>query len=400
MTVRVSPAMSHDLSAGITEVAAMSNSAFRKRFKSFYDSSPSPTLPFWKRYRCTSELILDTDSKEHEEDEDPAAKDEGLAAGDEGLGMRVNSCGLDDEGQRVESDGLSLGEEEEVVPEDQQQEASVVGTTVSAPLGLGYGALRHRELALREDHVYSTFEVGQGSGSAPEPDRSERTPPSPEWSSGSFPFSPAPSIVPSPISSPLISLIVPSPIASHVVTSIATIPVDEDQFIEIDRDVRELYTRSGAAKGEIFSQRHRFRSLEHEQKRTVMTFRVLWRPVLAIEAWAGRVDTWMIDMLREGRSNRKEIDRKWSQRVLERVVVNPHGFAVLAPSQSALFPTSHFSPFIIPKDFYTNLVDILGRHPSKTLKISIKVEPLLVAFDSQLKIFHTPLNDDTPRKHP
>nr|GFA09515.1 hypothetical protein [Tanacetum cinerariifolium] len=32
----------------------------------------------------------------------------------------------------------------------------------------------------------------------------------------------------------------------------------------------------------------------------------------------------------------------------------------LAPSQSALFPTSHFSPFIIPKDFYTNLVDIPG----------------------------------------
>nr|GEX58271.1 RNA-directed DNA polymerase, eukaryota [Tanacetum cinerariifolium] len=31
---------------------------------------------------------------------------------------------------------------------------------------------------------------------------------------------------------------------------------------------------------------------------------------------------------------------------------------VLAPLQSALFPTSHFSPFFIPKDFYPNLVDI------------------------------------------
>nr|GEX88852.1 hypothetical protein [Tanacetum cinerariifolium] len=40
-----------------------------------------------------------------------------------------------------------------------------------------------------------------------------------------------------------------------------------------------------------------------------------------------------------------------------------HGFLihpVLAPSQSALFLTSYFSPFIIPKDFYTNLVDISG----------------------------------------
>nr|GEW96988.1 RNA-directed DNA polymerase, eukaryota, nucleotide-binding alpha-beta plait domain protein [Tanacetum cinerariifolium] len=33
---------------------------------------------------------------------------------------------------------------------------------------------------------------------------------------------------------------------------------------------------------------------------------------------------------------------------------------LLAPSQSALFPTSYFSPFIIPKDFYTNLVGIPG----------------------------------------
>nr|GEY96383.1 hypothetical protein [Tanacetum cinerariifolium] len=36
---------------------------------------------------------------------------------------------------------------------------------------------------------------------------------------------------------------------------------------------------------------------------------------------------------------------------------------ILAPSQSALFPTSHFSPFIIPKDFYTKLVDIPGLIP-------------------------------------
>ncbi|GJX35976.1 hypothetical protein Tco_0247533 [Tanacetum coccineum] len=31
-----------------------------------------------------------------------------------------------------------------------------------------------RELALEEDHAYSTFEVGQGSGSAPEPERPKR----------------------------------------------------------------------------------------------------------------------------------------------------------------------------------------------------------------------------------
>nr|GEZ19757.1 hypothetical protein [Tanacetum cinerariifolium] len=35
---------------------------------------------------------------------------------------------------------------------------------------------------------------------------------------------------------------------------------------------------------------------EHEQERTAITFRALWRPVLALEAWAGRVDTQMTDM--------------------------------------------------------------------------------------------------------
>nr|GFA26711.1 hypothetical protein [Tanacetum cinerariifolium] len=183
------------------------------------------------------------------------------------------------------------------------------------------------------------FEVGHGSGSAPEPERSERvsaarqpmlatwidpkdsmvyidvptypppappaqTPPSPEWSSGSFSISPTPSIVRSPISSPMISLTVPSPIASPVATFTTTILVDEDQFIyvgsklelyrsilqdhtqrldamppilftEIDRDVREYYTRSGAVRGEIFSQRYRFWSLEHEKEMIAMTFGAL-----------------------------------------------------------------------------------------------------------------------------
>ncbi|GKF31781.1 hypothetical protein Tco_0101579 [Tanacetum coccineum] len=62
----------------------------------------------------------------------------------------------------------------EAVPKSQQWAVSVVGTTVSEPLRLGYRALRRRELAVNKDHVYSTFEVGQGSGSVPEPERPER----------------------------------------------------------------------------------------------------------------------------------------------------------------------------------------------------------------------------------
>nr|GEY69682.1 hypothetical protein [Tanacetum cinerariifolium] len=43
-----------------------------------------------------------------------------------------------------------------------------------------------------------------------------------------------------------------------------------------------------------------------------------------------------------------------------REIVESERLIILAPSQSALFLTSHLSPFIIPKDFYTNLVDITG----------------------------------------
>ncbi|GJZ74142.1 hypothetical protein Tco_0638288 [Tanacetum coccineum] len=57
---------------------------------------------------------------------------------------------------------------------------------------------------------------------------------------------------------------------------------------DIDRDVRELYTRSRVVRDEIFSQRYMFRSLEREQERAIVTFGALWRLVLALEAWAGR----------------------------------------------------------------------------------------------------------------
>ncbi|GJT60080.1 hypothetical protein Tco_1003613 [Tanacetum coccineum] len=141
-------------------------------------------------------------------------------------------------------------------------------TVASESLGLGYRALRRQELTVEEDQVHNTFEVGQGYGSVPEPERPERvsalrqptlttwidledgrtyievptypplappiqTPLFPEWSSSSLPVSLVPSIIPSPISSPIISLTIPSPIASPVATPTATILVDEDQFIEI-----------------------------------------------------------------------------------------------------------------------------------------------------------------------
>ncbi|GKC00326.1 hypothetical protein Tco_0986462 [Tanacetum coccineum] len=180
MDVRVPPAISSGLSASMAEVAAMSESAFRKRFSSSYESLPtssSPDLPSWIRYQGTSELVEDSEEDDDEEDEEieesldndsvsEDAEDEGPTAKDEDPTARDDSLAARDEGPKEE--------EEEVVPGGQQQAAPVMGTSMSAPLGHGYGALRRRELALEEDHVYSTFEVGQGSGSAPESERPER----------------------------------------------------------------------------------------------------------------------------------------------------------------------------------------------------------------------------------
>ncbi|GKF74386.1 hypothetical protein Tco_0220718, partial [Tanacetum coccineum] len=69
-----------------------------------------------------------------------------------------------------------------------------------------------------------------------------QTPPSPEWSSRSL---------------PLLDALPPTLFESY------------------DRDLRELYTRSGAVRDEIFSQRYRFRSLEREQERATMTFNAI-----------------------------------------------------------------------------------------------------------------------------
>ncbi|GJX67784.1 hypothetical protein Tco_0303511 [Tanacetum coccineum] len=41
-----------------------------------------------------------------------------------------------------------------------------------------------------------------------------QTPPSPDWTCGSLPISPSPTVVPSPISSPMIPLTVPSSVAT------------------------------------------------------------------------------------------------------------------------------------------------------------------------------------------
>ncbi|GKC83035.1 hypothetical protein Tco_1138752 [Tanacetum coccineum] len=212
---------------------ALSDSAFRKRYRSSYESlssSSSLALPVRKRYWGTSELILDTDSKGDELGDEDIEEDESLDVDDEGERLDDKDYRLDDEGHGLEDEGLGL-EEEEAAPEGQQQAVPVVDTAASEPL-------------------------------------------------------------------------VPSPIASPVATPTTTISVDEVQFLEvgaqlelygsilqdhiqhldappptliadIDRDERQIYTRSGVVRDDIFSQRYMFRSLERELERTVVMFEAL-----------------------------------------------------------------------------------------------------------------------------
>ncbi|GKB82249.1 hypothetical protein Tco_0949144 [Tanacetum coccineum] len=319
MAVRVPSAMSPGLSASMPEVATLSEFAFRKRFRSFHESSPSLSpldLPSRKLYHGTSELVEDSEKDDDEEDKeidesldsvsvsedaedegptaedvDPAAGDEGLAAGDEGPSMGVKSrdsddesCGLDDDGHSVESDGLGLGEEEEAVPGGRQQAVSVVGTVVGHGSGSASESERLERVSASRQPTLTTWtdpKDGMVYIDVPAylpPAPLVQTPPSPEWTSGSLPISPSHSVVPSPISSPMIPLTVPSPIAT-----LAT--------AETEGLLTELGAQFEMQGGLVHDHaRYRFRSLEHEQERVAVTFGVIWRPVLALESWAGQTD--------------------------------------------------------------------------------------------------------------
>nr|GEZ72259.1 hypothetical protein [Tanacetum cinerariifolium] len=244
MAVCVPPTMSPGFSSGIAKVAAMFDLVFRKsKSEDVEDEGPTTN------------------------DDDPAMGDEVLVAGGRGPRMGVESRGLDDEshglddeGHGVESDGFGLGEEDEAVLKGQSGFWFAPELERSERMSASRQPTLTTWTYLEDCMVYIDVHV------YPPPAPPVQTPPSPKWSSGSFPISLSPSIIP---------------------LATATIPVNEDQFIEIDRDVRELYTRSRAVRNEIFSQRYQFRSLEHEQERIVVTFGALWRPVLALEAWSG-----------------------------------------------------------------------------------------------------------------
>ncbi|GJW83204.1 hypothetical protein Tco_0156349 [Tanacetum coccineum] len=105
MAVRTQPTLSPSISARVIEAMTLSPSSFRKRYKSSYETpsssaSPASSLipPLRKRYRGTSEPILDTEIE-----------------GDELEAKGINSESEDSEDEHPRS------ESEEAVPEGQQQ---------------------------------------------------------------------------------------------------------------------------------------------------------------------------------------------------------------------------------------------------------------------------------------
>nr|GEZ80110.1 hypothetical protein [Tanacetum cinerariifolium]GEZ80126.1 hypothetical protein [Tanacetum cinerariifolium] len=163
IAVHVLPAMSPSLSISIAEVAAMPDLAFRKRFRSSYNSSPSPTFPVQKRYRGTSELILDTDSEGEElgnEDDDEEEDGEVKESSD----SDSESEDADDEGPTVEDGDPAVRDEGLAV---RHKGPSMIVES------LGLRGDETMPEASREGQIPSVFEIGQGYGSVPEPERPE-----------------------------------------------------------------------------------------------------------------------------------------------------------------------------------------------------------------------------------
>nr|GEU34877.1 hypothetical protein [Tanacetum cinerariifolium] len=201
----------------IKEATALSSSSFRKRYRFSYETpspSSSPTLLARKRYRERESQGLDNECQ----------------------GLDNECQGLDEEGQGLEDEGPDVEEEDEATHKGQLLAVLVVDTAASKPLGLGYGATRCHVLDSTKEITPSMCEVGQSSRvyidiPTYEPsDAPVQTSPSLEWSLGSLPVSP---------SSPIHLDALPPAL-----------------FEGYNRDLKELYTRSGAVRDEIFSQRY------------------------------------------------------------------------------------------------------------------------------------------------
>nr|GEV29205.1 hypothetical protein [Tanacetum cinerariifolium] len=219
MAVHTQPTMSPVFSAKLTEVMALSPPSFRKRYRSSYETPSSsasptlnPTLPTQKRYRGTSEPILDTETED----------DESEAEGTGSWSKEFEEEGPDSEGWETAS-------------EKQQQAVPAEDAIADEPLGLGYREARRRALELAKEIAPSTFEIGQSSRSVPDQQVADETS-TPRIPARTTWIDPEDVHIPSSsgwsLASSSESLAPTSPVASLVTTPTTTIAVDEDEFLE------------------------------------------------------------------------------------------------------------------------------------------------------------------------
>nr|GEX58081.1 hypothetical protein [Tanacetum cinerariifolium] len=227
MAVRVMPAMSPSLSASIAKVAAMSDSVFLKRFRSSYESSPSSSPPdLPSRKHYRGTSELVEDDKE----EDDKEEDEEIEG----------SLDFDSESEDAEDEGPTTEDEDPAAGDD------------------GF-AVRDEGLGMRVERL----DLG-GDAAVLE----------------------APSIVHLPVSSPMISLTVPMPVASPATAETAGFLTDLGARVKMQEGlIRDHMVRLGELSPALFE-----RSLKHEQEKIVVTFRAIWRLVLALESWEGQTD--------------------------------------------------------------------------------------------------------------
>ncbi|GJS83398.1 hypothetical protein Tco_0749939 [Tanacetum coccineum] len=185
--MRTPPTLSPGLSDRLTEAMDLSLSSFHKRYRSSYEtpsssSSPtsSPTLPLQKRYRGTSELIEDTET----------------------------------EGEKPKDEGTDSKSEEATSKDQHQQAVPAEDKIEDVPLGLRYGAARHRALEQvmdtapstsedpKDGTIYRDIECDIPSVRSPvqTPPSPAGTPASPDWSLDPLSDSP---LIPSPLATPV-----------------------------------------------------------------------------------------------------------------------------------------------------------------------------------------------------
>nr|GEY39795.1 hypothetical protein [Tanacetum cinerariifolium] len=222
-----------------------------------------------------------------------------------------------------------------------------------------------------------------------------QTPPSPKWSSGSLPVSPAPSIAPSPISSPMISLTIPSPVASPATVEAEGCFAELGAQVEIQEGlIRDHMVRLGELSPALFER--------YDRDIGELFTRALWRLVLELEAWVRCVDTWIADMSRAKYDDHRLVhDMLLQQATLQQELQEMRG-RITALEKERDFPPPYTVNFMPPTPdlSYTGLDEFVNKLVPKHCKAKSskakysKEQPKVVRNNNDAPIIKKCVSDD------